>query len=141
MQAEPDRDDLAAPVTHGWSAFGDGPAELFGPLSPELALVSEELAAVARAFLPDRPWEAFVAPRGPRDPGPRPGLPAATVPVASLAAVPGVGPSRTPGHTSAPGRRPSRRLTAVRGLQFVAGAVECGPADRKKRPRGDRLCF
>ena len=30
------------------------------PISPELALVSPELAAAARAALPDRPWEAFL---------------------------------------------------------------------------------
>ena len=33
-----------------------------GPISPELALVSPELAAIARAALPDRPWEAFLPP-------------------------------------------------------------------------------
>jgi hypothetical protein len=32
------------------------------PISPELALVSPELAAIARAGLPDRPWEAFFEP-------------------------------------------------------------------------------
>ncbi len=32
-------------------------------LSPELVLVSPELAARARAELPDRPWEAFAPPR------------------------------------------------------------------------------
>ena len=30
------------------------------PISPELALVSPELADGARAALPDRPWEAFL---------------------------------------------------------------------------------
>jgi hypothetical protein len=34
-------------------------------LSPELVLVSPELAAEARARLPDRPWEAFVPPPPP----------------------------------------------------------------------------
>ena len=34
-------------------------------LSPELALVSPDLAAQARAALPDRPWEAFAPTRGP----------------------------------------------------------------------------
>jgi hypothetical protein len=33
-------------------------------ISPELALVSPELAARARAALPDRPWEVFVPPPG-----------------------------------------------------------------------------
>jgi hypothetical protein len=32
------------------------------PISPELALVSPELAVIARAGLPDRPWEAFFHP-------------------------------------------------------------------------------
>ena len=32
------------------------------PISPELALVSPELAAAARATLPDRPWEVFFVP-------------------------------------------------------------------------------
>jgi len=31
------------------------------PISPELALVSPELAEAARARLPDRPWEAFLS--------------------------------------------------------------------------------
>ena len=35
------------------------------PISPELALVSPELAAIARAGLPDRPWEAFLPRREP----------------------------------------------------------------------------
>lgn len=35
------------------------------PISPELALVSPELAAIARAGLPDRPWEAFLPPPAP----------------------------------------------------------------------------
>jgi hypothetical protein len=30
------------------------------PISPELALVSPELASSARVELPDRPWEAFL---------------------------------------------------------------------------------
>ena len=34
------------------------------PLSPELALVSPELAVAARAALADRPWEAFLPPAG-----------------------------------------------------------------------------
>lgn len=33
------------------------------PLSPELCLVSPDLAAAARAALPDRPWERFAPPR------------------------------------------------------------------------------
>ena len=35
------------------------------PISPELALVSPELAAEARRALPDRPWETFAPPRAP----------------------------------------------------------------------------
>ena len=124
MEYESDRDEIVAPVTHGWSAFGDGPAELLGPLSPELALVSEELAAVARAFLPDRPWEAFLAPIEPRDPGSRAGLAEAILPAVSVAAVrPTVGPSRTPAATRQHGRSPSRGRTAVRGGQLVAGVA------------------
>lgn len=37
---------------------------VFDPISPELALVSPDLAQRARAELPDRPWEAFL-PAGP----------------------------------------------------------------------------
>ena len=33
--------------------------------SPELALVSPDVAERARAALPDRPWEAFARPHGP----------------------------------------------------------------------------
>ncbi len=35
------------------------------PVSPELCLVSPDLAAAARAALPDRPWERFAPPRPP----------------------------------------------------------------------------
>ena len=51
----------------------DGPE----PISPELALVSPELAAEARRALPDRPWERFAPPR-----------PAAPAPLPAAAAVP-----------------------------------------------------
>ncbi len=37
------------------------------PISPELVLVSPELAAIARAALPDRPWEAFLPAADPAD--------------------------------------------------------------------------
>ena len=37
------------------------------PLSPELALVCPDLAARARAALPDRPWEVVHRPRAPTD--------------------------------------------------------------------------
>jgi hypothetical protein len=50
------------------------------PISPELALVCPELAARARAAMPDRPWEMFV----PRRP----------VQVAQLAPVPVARPHR-----------------------------------------------
>ena len=33
------------------------------PLTPELCLVSPDLAAAARAALPDRPWERFAPPQ------------------------------------------------------------------------------
>jgi hypothetical protein len=48
------------------------------PLSPELALVSPELAERARATLPERPWEAFLPdPAPPAPPAPPPPSPAA----------------------------------------------------------------
>jgi len=52
--------DPAQVPSHGWGRYGDACAELLGPLSPELALVSSDLAEIARAFLPDRPWEQFL---------------------------------------------------------------------------------
>jgi len=54
------------------------------PISPELALVSPELAAEARRTLSDRPWEAFAPPR-PRPPAPveRPALRVAPLPSAT----------------------------------------------------------
>ena len=54
------------------------------PISPELALVSAELAAEARRALPDRPWEAFAPPRpaSAHAPKERPALRLAPLPVA-----------------------------------------------------------
>jgi hypothetical protein len=54
-----------------------------GPISPELVLVSPELAEQARAALPDRPWELFV-----------PSPPAEVVPLAVPVAAPAHQPSR-----------------------------------------------
>ena len=51
------------------------------PLSPELALVSPELAVAARAALADRPWEAFLPPAGQVVPlRPPVGVPESSVP-------------------------------------------------------------
>jgi hypothetical protein len=58
-------------------------------ISPELALVSPELAALARALLPDRPWEAFLPPE-PHPPPPE-------VVVAPLPAGPLLAPRRRRG--------------------------------------------
>jgi hypothetical protein len=84
------------------------------PISPELALVSPELAAEARRTLPDRPWEAFAPPR-----------PAAPVeqPVLRLAPLPVAVPEPAPAER--PRRRvvtPSRVVTAaLLGLLVVTG--------------------
>jgi hypothetical protein len=77
------------------------------PLSPELALVSPELAEAARLLLPDRPWEAFAPPRPLR-----------------VLAVPEPEPVDEPQAPPAalPSRRPRRRLTTgrVATLAFAA---------------------
>ena len=91
------------------------------PISPELALVSPELAAIARAGLPDRPWEAFFQPVAEGAPL-RP--PAAVVPVVVAPT-----PSRVaPAELEHAGRRRPRipvgllLLVAFAGL-LVAGSV------------------
>lgn len=95
------------------------------PLSPELALVSPELGAAARAALADRPWEAFLPPAGEVVPlRPPAGVPessvAATEPDADAVAVGSV--------SHAPGRQRPRvpiglvLLAAFVGL-LVAGSV------------------
>lgn len=91
------------------------------PISPELALVSPELAAIARAGLPDRPWEAFFQPVAEVAPL-RP--PAAVVPVVVAPTQSRVAPAEPEG---APRRRPRipvglLLLVAFAGL-LVAGSV------------------
>jgi hypothetical protein len=49
------------------------------PISPELALVTPDLAERARALLPDRPWERFLPP-GPLEIVPIGGPPGAATP-------------------------------------------------------------
>jgi hypothetical protein len=112
------------------------PGKATDVVSPELALVCPELAAAARAALPDRPWEVFAPPRPP----PRLRLvsspPAATPPVAPPV------PTR-PGRASA---RPG--LGAALGLLTVVALVATGllPArdaptlrDAPPRPRAPAL--
>jgi hypothetical protein len=70
------------------------------PISPELALVSQELAEEARRALPDRPWEAFAPPR--------PAEPASQL----RRAVPATEP--TPPGPRAAGRPPRRVVTVTR---------------------------
>lgn len=122
MQFEPDRSVVARPPTTGWGPFGEGPVELFGPLSPELALVSPELAAVARAFLPDRPWEAFLS-RGAVEAVTRP-ADVSAIPRTAVAVGQKAGVDHVPGATSEPASRDSpRRRRAIRHLQFAAAAA------------------
>jgi hypothetical protein len=87
------------------------------PISPELALVSPELAAEARSALPDRPWEAFAPPRPPVPaPVESPALRRAELPAAAAAEPPAA---------ERPRRRlvtPSRLVTAAAvGLLVVTG--------------------
>jgi hypothetical protein len=56
------------------------------PLSPELALVSPELAEAARAALPERPWEAFLPGPAPPPPPAPPAPPASPPPAPAPAA-------------------------------------------------------
>jgi hypothetical protein len=87
-----ERDEDVPAQCHGWSALGDAHAELFGPLSPELALVSPELAHAARMLLPDRPWELF-APPVPLEPA----ADTSTVPLpVSVRPVPAAAPAAVP---------------------------------------------
>jgi hypothetical protein len=96
------------------------------PISPELVLVSPELAAIARAGLPDRPWEAFLPAADPADNEVARLRPPATPPRPSPAAEP------APDAAVVPSRRATRRrprvpvglilLTAFTGL-VTAGSV------------------
>jgi len=88
------------------------------PISPELALVSPELAAEARRALSDRPWEAFAPPR--------PAPPARVEPPALRLAAPPLATAEPP-----PAERPRRRVVtpsrvmtaAVVGLLIVTGLL------------------
>lgn len=105
---------------HGWGEHG-GLADLVGPLSPELALVSEELATLARALLPDEPWESFLPTTTP-SPGRAPVAVAGTAPL-----------SRERHALEAPARAreprsglPVGRVVSALGLVAVGGALLIG---------------
>ena len=89
-----------------------------GPISPELVLVDPALAELARAALPDRPWEAFLPP-------PPPALPAAPAPPA-VAARPAVPPPL--GDSPPPARRPAPVVEPV-------AAAPAPPANRRTARR------
>ncbi len=89
------------------------------PISPELVLVSPELAAIARAGLPDRPWEQFLPPVGAVTPLRPPAIaepPAGAEPESAGASVASQHPSR---------RRPRVPVGAILLVAFV-GLVVAG---------------
>ena len=94
---------------------GSGPSGPGEPLSPELALVSPELAAAARARLPERPWEAFAPPPAASQPEPASAL--------RLAAPPPVPPRAAPLRPAPAPRRPLRSRPLVRTTAWVAAAA------------------
>jgi len=93
-----------------------GYAEL-GPISPELALVDDELAKRARSLLPD-----------PRDRPPRPSL-AAPTPTASVLAGPD---ADLPPVSAARSGRHWQRTVVLAGLIFTVGALSGGFLGRKQ---------
>jgi hypothetical protein len=107
---------------------GTGPTVDGEPISPELALVSAELGALARAQLPDRPWERFAAPRtraDSRPPADREGA-SARSPQPALRTVASF-PRRPAPVVHSPAPRPRRgALKAALALALFAGVVHLG---------------
>lgn len=117
----PDREKHVFPSAHAREAHGGALTDLMGPLSPELVLVSPELAKLAKALLPDRPWEQFAPPRARLDAlqPPAPSLP--VVPRSSLVLV--SAPSSAP--DCEPALRPTTSRSVLRrpSVGLVAWAV------------------
>src|SRR5262245_29500236 len=114
-------------MSHGHTSVGE-------PLSPELALVSPELAERARALLSDRPWEQFAPPRPPEPERPPqrlrpPARPAEWVLVEEAPRVEAVAPTPAPqdAWTSRKPRRPTRgHLGTVLAAAVVLGVLVIG---------------
>ena len=60
LEARPEQEACTGREEPRWAELLVDVVPYAEPISPELVLVSPELAAMARAALPDRPWEAFL---------------------------------------------------------------------------------
>jgi hypothetical protein len=116
------------------------------PISPELALVSPELADAARALLPERPWERFVPPARATEPAVIRSPRSASPELRTVASLPRPVDHRVDAPAHPHEHRPPRRvaLKAVLSLAALLGVVHLGawesggerllPADASSAP-------